>query len=77
MICKRCGQAIMNSDNCGDYGCAYCYDGMTYKQEERIDYIVGITGLYDSRRDQNGEYNHIWAQDENAPVKHEIKTEVA
>jgi predicted oxidoreductase len=60
MTCKRCGQTgLLESDLCGDYGCVTCFDGTKADSRKRIDEIVKKCGIYDSRKDQEGYYEHI------------------
>lgn len=60
MTCKRCGQTgLLESDLCGEYGCVSCYDGTKTDPRKRIDEIVKKCGIYDSRKDQEGYYEHI------------------
>ena len=58
MTCMRCGQTgLLESDLCGDYGCVSCFDGTKTDPCKRIDKIVKKYGIYDSRKDQAGEYD--------------------
>lgn len=60
MTCKRCGQTgLLKSDLCGKYGCVSCFDGTKTAPGKRIDEIVKKYGIYDSRKDQEGYYEHI------------------
>ncbi len=60
MTCKRCGQTgLLESDLCGDYGCVSCCDGTVADPCKRIDEIVKKYGIYDSRKDQEGYYEHV------------------
>ena len=49
----------MESDLCGDYGCVSCFDGTVTDPQKRIDEIVKEYGMYDSRKDQEGYYEHV------------------